>query len=190
MDLRAEKTNRSIINAFLQLRSQKPLEKITVRELAALAEINKATFYLHYHDIYDLSESLEKDAVQSTLRSIQHPEELFVEVDSVQHLPALVVDDAALLVLVEFECRLLQLDDFLLDRCELCCVVWLHCELRSFPHRFDDLRCVVRHLLDRGREGCFQCVLIYMVTIAYRSAFLDPCRAAPLIPKIYHPFVI
>ena len=51
MDLRVEKTKRSIINAFLNLRSRKPLEKITVKELSEIAQINKATFYLHYHDI-------------------------------------------------------------------------------------------------------------------------------------------
>lgn len=77
MDLRIEKTKRSIINSFLELRSQKALEKITVKELAARAEINKATFYLHYRDIYDLSETLEREVVKSTLGSIQHPEELF-----------------------------------------------------------------------------------------------------------------
>ena len=77
MDLRVQKTRRNIINAFLQLRAQKPLEKITIKELAALAEINKATFYLHYHDIYELSETLENEVVQSTLRSIEHPESLF-----------------------------------------------------------------------------------------------------------------
>ena len=77
MDLRIEKTRRSIINAFLELRSKKPLEKITVKELSAKAEINKATFYLHYHDIYDLSESLEREVVESCLHSIQHPEEVF-----------------------------------------------------------------------------------------------------------------
>lgn len=72
MDLRVEKTKRNIINAFLQLRSRKPLEKITIKELSELAEINKATFYLHYHDIYDLSETLEKEVVQSTLHGIEH----------------------------------------------------------------------------------------------------------------------
>ena len=46
MDLRVKKTRRSIINAFLMLRANKPLEKITVKELAELAMINKATFYL------------------------------------------------------------------------------------------------------------------------------------------------
>ena len=59
MDLRVQKTQRSIINALIELRSKKNLEKITVKELAERAEINKATFYQHYKDIYDLSEQLE-----------------------------------------------------------------------------------------------------------------------------------
>ena len=77
MDLRTHKTRRSIINAFLQLRSKKPVEKISVKELSALAEINKATFYLHFHDIYDLSETLERDVVRSCMNGIQHPEDVF-----------------------------------------------------------------------------------------------------------------
>lgn len=77
MDIRAEKTRRSIINAFLNLRAKKPLEKISVKELSALAEINKATFYLHYHDIYDLSESLEREVVESCLRGIREPADIF-----------------------------------------------------------------------------------------------------------------
>ena len=77
MDLRIEKTRCAIRNAFLQLRSKKPLEKITVKELTELANINKATFYLHYSDIYDLSETLERDVVQSCLDGIEHPENIF-----------------------------------------------------------------------------------------------------------------
>lgn len=74
MDLREKKTRRSITNAFLQLRSKKPLERITVKELSELAEISKATFYLHYKDIYDLSDTLEKEVIQNVLNSIPHPE--------------------------------------------------------------------------------------------------------------------
>lgn len=73
MDLRTKKTKRSIKNAFLQLRSKKDIEHITVKELADLAEISKATFYLHYHDIYDLSEEMEKEVIKSCLESISHP---------------------------------------------------------------------------------------------------------------------
>ncbi len=74
MDLRTKKTVRAITNAFLQIRSKKTLERITVKELAELAEISKATFYLHYRDIYDLSETLQNEVIQKVLKSIQHPE--------------------------------------------------------------------------------------------------------------------
>lgn len=61
MDLRIEKTERAIRNAFMELRARMPLEKIRVRELCAAACINKSTFYAHYTDIYALSETLEKE---------------------------------------------------------------------------------------------------------------------------------
>lgn len=41
MDLRAQRTRRSIINAFIELRALKPLEKITVKELSERALITK-----------------------------------------------------------------------------------------------------------------------------------------------------
>ena len=69
MDLRIEKTRQSIVNAFLALRSGKPLEKITVKELCEKAMINKSTFYFHYADIYELSAYLSRDALIQTLFS-------------------------------------------------------------------------------------------------------------------------
>ncbi len=79
MDLREKKTRRSITNAFLQLRRQKPLERITIKELAELAEISKATFYLHYRDVYDLSDQLQNEVIQSVLCSIEHPESFLTD---------------------------------------------------------------------------------------------------------------
>lgn len=76
MDLRKERTKRSIINAFIELRSKKTIEKITIKELSELAYINKATFYSHYDDIYDLSEQLETETIDMLLSNIPHPEEL------------------------------------------------------------------------------------------------------------------
>ena len=74
MDLRITKTKKAIINSFLSLRAGKPLEKITVKELCEMAMINKSTFYSHYADIYELSDSLENEVVLSVIRSIDHPE--------------------------------------------------------------------------------------------------------------------
>lgn len=72
MDLRAQRTRRSIINAFIELRAAKPLEKITVKELSERALINKATFYQHFNDIYELSEILEGEAIESVFQNIPH----------------------------------------------------------------------------------------------------------------------
>lgn len=74
MDLREKKTKQSITNAFLLLRKDRPLERIRVKELAELAQISKATFYLHYRDIYDLSDKLQDEVIQSILTGIAHPE--------------------------------------------------------------------------------------------------------------------
>ncbi len=64
MDLRVQKTEQRIRSAFIELRKTKPLEKITVKELIEAAVINKGTFYHHYQDIYDLSETLENELIK------------------------------------------------------------------------------------------------------------------------------
>lgn len=70
MDLRIKKTKAAIKNAFMELRSKKALEKISIKELCELACINKSTFYSHYEDIYALSDALEIEIVTSILKCI------------------------------------------------------------------------------------------------------------------------
>lgn len=70
MDKRIEKTQKAIKTAFIELRSKKPLEKISVKELCEVAYINKSTFYSHYEDIYALSDALEYEMVLSIISSI------------------------------------------------------------------------------------------------------------------------
>ena len=70
MDKRITKTKRAIKDAFIELRSQKSLEKITVKELCELAYINKSTFYSHYEDIYALADALEYEMVLEIVSSI------------------------------------------------------------------------------------------------------------------------
>ena len=79
MDLREKKTMRSIYNAFLEIRSKKDIEKVTVKELCDKAEISKATFYLHYRDIYDLSETLQKDVVKEILSHVNDPGDMIYD---------------------------------------------------------------------------------------------------------------
>lgn len=64
------KAQRALLNAFLEMRAQMPLEKISVTALCDKADVNKSTFYAYYHDVYDLSRQLQKeviDRIASTL---------------------------------------------------------------------------------------------------------------------------
>ena len=57
---RVRKTRQQLQDGFIYLRKQKDLKDITVKELCELTDLNRGTFYLHYKDIYDLSEQLEE----------------------------------------------------------------------------------------------------------------------------------
>lgn len=85
MDLRESRTKKNILNAFITLRSKKPIEKITIRELSELANINKTTFYRHYKDIYDLSDYVENAFISDVIQSIPNKNHL-LEKGSIQQL--------------------------------------------------------------------------------------------------------
>ena len=70
LDIRIEKTERAIKQAFMELRTEKPVEKIRVKELCDRACINKSTFYAHYQDIYALANAMEDEMVQAVVESL------------------------------------------------------------------------------------------------------------------------
>lgn len=75
MDIRVQKTEAAIKRAFMELRAQRPLEKVSVKELCRLAQINKSTFYSHYEDIYALSGAMQAEAIAFVLSTISHQRE-------------------------------------------------------------------------------------------------------------------
>ena len=73
MDKRVMKTRRAIHEAMTRLVAVKPIEEITVTELAEAAEINRKTFYNYYSSVYMVAEEMEDEIVASfgqTLRNI------------------------------------------------------------------------------------------------------------------------
>lgn len=62
-DARVRYTLNIIQDVFLELLKEKPLSKITVKEICDKAEINRGTFYKHYQDVYDLMDHLETSAL-------------------------------------------------------------------------------------------------------------------------------
>ena len=79
MDLRQKKTLRAIEQAFYALRKQKKLEAITVTELCRNAEISKATFYLHYRDIFDLSGKMQDNVIEAVFSKLEDPMEILTD---------------------------------------------------------------------------------------------------------------
>lgn len=78
-DLRTRRTLRALREAFLALRKERALERITVRELCERAEVSKATFYLHYHSIVDLSCELQDDLVRRVIDELEAPDSLLAD---------------------------------------------------------------------------------------------------------------
>jgi AcrR family transcriptional regulator len=73
-DLRSKYTQSIVARALLKLLSEKPLNKIAVAELCAVAKINRGTFYNHFYDVYDVYESIENEfneEVKVKIQSIQ-----------------------------------------------------------------------------------------------------------------------
>ena len=57
------KTKKAFMDAFSELYCQKPIEKITVKEITDIAGYNRSSFYQHFRDVYDLLDCLEKDVL-------------------------------------------------------------------------------------------------------------------------------
>lgn len=55
-DRRVKKTKKAIYQAFWELMKAKDFEEITINDISERADINRATFYKHYIDKYDLLE--------------------------------------------------------------------------------------------------------------------------------------
>ena len=55
------RTKTAIINAFWNLLEEKPYNKITVKDIVDQCQINRNTFYYHFHDIPELLESTIKE---------------------------------------------------------------------------------------------------------------------------------
>ena len=60
-DRRTLKTRKAIYDAFMQLVTEKELHRVTVQEISDIADINRATFYKHFLDVYDLYDKLEQE---------------------------------------------------------------------------------------------------------------------------------
>ena len=76
----AQQTKNAIRRAFIQLLNERPLDKISIKDIAEKGAVNRNTFYYYYADIYALVEDilqLEIQDFQSKLRRYDSWQEAF-----------------------------------------------------------------------------------------------------------------
>lgn len=52
------RTDKAIMQAFIELLKEKSFEKITVQDILERTPVTRATFYAHYHDKYEIAERM------------------------------------------------------------------------------------------------------------------------------------
>ncbi|QOS79496.1 TetR/AcrR family transcriptional regulator [Paenibacillus sp. JNUCC31] len=81
MAKRIQKSRQAINDAFMRLMSEKEFESITINQIAAEANVNRGTVYLHFDDKYDLREQCMTDEINQLLRHCMSGDDLV-------HLPS------------------------------------------------------------------------------------------------------
>ena len=58
-----ERTRQRFVDVFCALYAEKPLEKISVQQIANMAGYNRSTFYQYFSDVYELRDYVEDDVL-------------------------------------------------------------------------------------------------------------------------------
>lgn len=77
VDPRVKRTRKLLQQAFQELMTERGFQEISVQDIADRAEINRATFYAHFEDKYDLLRASVSDALEQQLRGVLPERPLF-----------------------------------------------------------------------------------------------------------------
>jgi AcrR family transcriptional regulator len=68
-DPRVKRTRQLLQRALLDLMGEKSFRAITVQDLAERSTVNRATFYAHFQDKYDLADSIVRAGLRETIEA-------------------------------------------------------------------------------------------------------------------------
>jgi AcrR family transcriptional regulator len=63
MSRKTRYTRKALRDSLVELMKDKPITKITIKELCENADVNRTTFYAHYRDQYDLLQQIEEETL-------------------------------------------------------------------------------------------------------------------------------
>lgn len=127
-DLRVRYTQKVIQEAFWKLLKEKPLAKITVKEVCDLAQINRGTFYKHYMDCYDLMDKLQEEAIRQMEQRLESIDSTGIRSMLISLMQTLRQDDGLFRILYSQG----QSDAFL-HRIIGCCYRYMETHITQFP---------------------------------------------------------
>lgn len=71
MNRQVKKTKNNIANALLQTAKEKGIERVTIQDIIARADINRATFYYHYANKLELINEIETYILDGLIQTIR-----------------------------------------------------------------------------------------------------------------------
>lgn len=66
-NIRMTPTKQSLINAFVNLVNEKDFDKISIADITNGAQVNRATFYAHFNDKYELLDYIINDSASTVI---------------------------------------------------------------------------------------------------------------------------
>ena len=69
---KTEQTKAELREAFWRLYAERPIGAITVQQVCDLAGYNRGTFYLHFHDLYEVLEGIEEAQLDGMTSCVEH----------------------------------------------------------------------------------------------------------------------
>ncbi len=92
-DARVRYTRRVIKESLLRLLEERPVNRITVKEVCEAAQINRATFYAHFTDCFDVLSQMENDLLADFERSLSFASVVDV-MDMIEQIYAMIAQNA------------------------------------------------------------------------------------------------
>lgn len=74
VDRRIKRTKTMMRDALMDLMDEMPFGKITAKDITSRADLNRATFYLHYNDVFELLDELENEIAAGFSRMLEQIE--------------------------------------------------------------------------------------------------------------------
>ncbi len=82
IDPRVQRTHQLIQEAFIELAAERGFEAITIGDIVKRAGVNRATFYRHYQDKYDLLDQIFQQATSRFASDLGPPGEVVQSINS------------------------------------------------------------------------------------------------------------